>query len=365
MLAAGRGRARDRGEQQGPRGGTPRPRYADRLTSRERTRLNSRERLRFGAAPTRQLCEIRAINARPGAKQILRDFARNPTEAIRFARAFEARCADVYVGVLPRASRSGGANAVEHHNAIWLDLDYGRDGHAGTAGHPTRESALGAILNFPFEPTLVVASGGGFHVYFFLTRPVGRPVWLDYITRATAVAKSDPNVIDPPRILRVPGTHNRKLASLRPVRIESMGGPIDPKCFETLPRVVGAEQRREVLGPAPRAGSALLGRAIVSHRDLPFERAKDVPIGAVLTALGVELRVEAGRVYCACPVHRGSNPRQMVVGGSRNVARCFGDCGRSFTTVDIVRDVRSCTAVAAVNFLATEFGFAGFDSGKP
>jgi len=83
--------------------------------------------------------------------------------------------------------------------------------------------------------------------------------------------------------------------------------------------------------------------------DRPFDRGNDVPMADVLSWLEVKTHREGARLYCACPVHSGRNPSQMVAGGSSNAAYCFGDCQRSFTPVDLVAAVRRVTPREAVN----------------
>jgi len=111
--------------------------------------------------------------------------------------------------------------------ALWMDLDCG-DGKI----YDTPEAAMGALLawlrrhDLP-DPTHVVHSGYGLHVYWMLDAAVSLDEWrdaADRFKRAVVLERicDDPGVIsDAARILRVPGTHNYKTAEKRAVTLLS------------------------------------------------------------------------------------------------------------------------------------------------
>jgi hypothetical protein len=66
-------------------------------------------------------------------------------------------------------------------------------------------------------PTLEIASGHGVHGYWRLTEPIhDLAEWTWYQKRLIATVGSDPQICDPPRVMRLPGFFNLK--SLPPVR---------------------------------------------------------------------------------------------------------------------------------------------------
>lgn len=340
-----------------------------------------------GLAP---ICEIRA-RRRGSRSEWVQRFAQSAVDASACAGTLAAEGFDVYLGALPRTREAGTADAVGRRVLLWADVDFGDEGHASSSTHRTREQALAAIESIGVEPSLLVETGGGLQVWYALTRAIADAHWHDTMERLRAAAAGD-RVGDLPRILRVAGTSNHKYAPARPVRIATVGGRTPPEAFGLLPlvehqaqgrrlrcadgstvaihdaracdrdgHVVGVRHIRRRDGTTEAVATLNRGYRLRGAVDLPFERAKGTPISAVLAlVLGVSLQRRGAYTYCACPVHRGSNPLQMVVGGRSNVATCFGDCGgRTFTTIDVVAETVGCSPATAVDMIAEKFGFDG------
>jgi hypothetical protein len=146
---------------------------------------------------------------------------------------------DVYVGVGPRATRPasgkrGGRDEVLALPGVWLDIEITDAGHKGTDGlAPDVDAALAIVRAMPFDPTLIVHTGGGIHVYWLFPHPIEcaiAPVDLvhlakswETLARSIAVELGYPNAVDSvsdiARMLRPPGTLNHKLAEPRPVTV--------------------------------------------------------------------------------------------------------------------------------------------------
>lgn len=119
---------------------------------------------------------------------------------------------DIYFAV---ATRDGGGKK-EHIvsiPAVWQDIDFKAVDKA---------VADERLKNFAFEPTAVVNSGNGYHVYWKLKEPLG----IDDVERVERVMRGlcvmlggDTASTDASRILRVPTTHNYKYRPARPVRL--------------------------------------------------------------------------------------------------------------------------------------------------
>ncbi len=130
---------------------------------------------------------------------------------------------NLYVGV---ASRNGHGRRVEHCltlDVLFVDLDV-KEFTGGEAEARTRLEA------FPLEPTAVVTTGGGRHVYWWLLEPIdlqrdGAAVYAKAILRTLATQlKADLDAAEPARVLRLPGTLNHKYrsaASRRPRNVRS------------------------------------------------------------------------------------------------------------------------------------------------
>jgi len=61
-----------------------------------------------------------------------------------------------------------------------------------------------------------------------------------------------------------------------------------------------------------------------------------------------------------CP---GVDYRDLVLGGTSNVARCFGGCEKCLTPVDLVAAVLGVSPRAAVDWISDRFGLVGFPRG--
>lgn len=124
--------------------------------------------------------------------------------------------------------------------AFWFDLDVGVD--RPYADLPAAYRALQewrATCQLPAP--LVVGSGGGLHAYWPLLAAIDRARWLPAAMGLRALAlehglQIDPGVtVDAARILRTPGTHNRKRYDAAGKKVSDVGGP--PRPVVAGPRV--------------------------------------------------------------------------------------------------------------------------------
>ena len=115
------------------------------------------------------------------------------------------------------------ANAALALKALWLDVD-------GYKDYPSKTDALAAIYKFVKDaglplPTALVDSGGGWHVYWISDRPLTTAEWGPYADGLWALVqkhglKADPVTTDAARVLRLPGTFNKKQVVPRPVELK-------------------------------------------------------------------------------------------------------------------------------------------------
>lgn len=127
-----------------------------------------------------------------------------------------------WIGVALRRDNKGGKKEnLLALTAAFCDVDCGEK-----KPYTTKDEGLAAIKAFPLRPSLVNDSGGGFHCYWLFREPVSllkktEIVKVEGINLGLAQAlKGDLGVRDGPRILRIPGTFNLKLAdNPRPVKI--------------------------------------------------------------------------------------------------------------------------------------------------
>jgi hypothetical protein len=162
-------------------------------------------------------------------------------DAVRQAEAWDGqKPIGVYFRVTmlpPQGIIKGRGTAADAHmlNFLWADLDYGTVGHkAPPSGHPlpaTEEDARNLIKGMP-EPTLTVHSGGGLYPIWVLDKPILitddnradieklSERWQNTISRrAEKLQVHYGNVGNLDRLLRLPGTINRKDELERPCRV--------------------------------------------------------------------------------------------------------------------------------------------------
>ncbi len=136
-----------------------------------------------------------------------------------------AATSDTWWGVATRTRKlggglRGGAEDCAYLPALWIDIDIAGPGHKTDKPLPPDEAAARAILaGYPLPPTAIVNSGGGLQAWWVLDEPLpatdARPIlerWGHTWQKIGAEAGFHvDNVFDIARIMRLPGTTNRKL----------------------------------------------------------------------------------------------------------------------------------------------------------
>lgn len=185
---------------------------------------------------------------------------------------------------ISRAGKVTAAKSQENAVAlksIWLDIDVGK-----TDSYATRDealTALGAFLNaanLP-PPSAMVGSGGGLHVYFISDRELTRAEWQPYANGLKALAIKHELLCDAmctadsARILRVPGTFNRKKDPPRPVEL------LDYRSVTTTLRLISLSCVTWILGalrsPSPQQS---VWKARLSLRLQGLLRQASVPVSS-------------------------------------------------------------------------------------
>lgn len=130
----------------------------------------------------------------------------------RLMKLGETHTAGVFVGVLRRRNIGLGTNEdALPGRVVWADLDY-KDYAGGEA------EARGRLAKFTAKPSIIVRSAHGLHAYWLLLEPLA-PAQISEICKAIADVLGGDTVHDAARILRLPGTFNRKDAT-NPVLVE-------------------------------------------------------------------------------------------------------------------------------------------------
>jgi putative DNA primase/helicase len=148
-----------------------------------------------------------------------------------------------YFGVATREDGNGTKEGIKEIPALWVDIDF-KD--------VPEINAREQITNFQPQPTYVINSGGGLHLYWLLKHPADPDSIAkveDLLDRLANHFKGDPASTDASRILRIPGTNNLKYDPIRRVYVTAKS---DTECtledFDFLPpvadKVNGENQRK-------------------------------------------------------------------------------------------------------------------------
>jgi hypothetical protein len=158
---------------------------------------------------------------------------KEPAEAngfVEWTKGYPADMSDIYFCLSTQSENGGltkggkmkaarGVPGAMRLKAIWLDID-GNKPNEPEKGYPTKDAAFTALVAFLKStairpPTVIVDSGNGYHVYWVSKDPLTVEEWRPYaqglynLTKAHGL-KCDPVTTDAARVLRVPGTFNRK-----------------------------------------------------------------------------------------------------------------------------------------------------------
>ncbi len=234
---------------------------------------------RFEGLGPDETIEIRSFRLGGGAPR--QTWHATPLEAAQAALSRPEEH-EAFYGVNARQRGGGKAEHVTLIRGLWADQDYKHyaDGATGAAR---------ALAAFPLQPTAVVASGGGNHLYWQLATPVAPSPAIEalllrlYAALVPGDGKLD-SVQDPSRILRVPGTLNHKT---NPARLVTIRDEDPERCytlddFETfLP--VPVEQPRPSWSPPTGAAARAAFDAVPSYEDMR-EILRHIPPGGDYTA---------------------------------------------------------------------------------
>lgn len=127
----------------------------------------------------------------------------------------------VWFGAATRSQRTtgrGGAADCDVIPGLWLDIDVAGPNHAQTDLPPTIEAAEQLLAEFPLPATVVINTGGGLQAWWLLNEPMPASEATTILSRWGATWSERghakgwhiDNVFDIARVMRLPGTTNRK-----------------------------------------------------------------------------------------------------------------------------------------------------------
>lgn len=144
---------------------------------------------------------------------------------------------NIWLGIATRTealgSRRGGVEHCHTVSALWLDIDYGTVGHKPAEGQQLcadLDEALELVRRFPLPPSMIVHTGGGIQPYWLLQEPATADEYRAIVDswettwRQIAHPIHVDSVFNIDRVLRIPGTVNRKEGLARPVELHDHTG---------------------------------------------------------------------------------------------------------------------------------------------
>jgi len=127
------------------------------------------------------------------------EFISDLPEIIRCSKEEKA---NAYFGVLPRREKGkGDSKSVLSGRAAWVDVDF--------KDERTHEAFEVKLREFSCQPSFIINSGHGRHLYWCMKEPVEPLILSDVSKRLTHYFGGD-HTFDPPRVLRIPGSVNWK-----------------------------------------------------------------------------------------------------------------------------------------------------------
>jgi hypothetical protein len=203
-------------------------------------------------------------------RSMSRAFFANTQDVLHFvSKARNTR--DIYVGAAPRQGRVGTKEGVTYLPAIWAELD-AKEAH-------TRETRFKQVTDLPHLPSIMVWTGGGWHVYWLLEVPAEGQQELalaEAVMRRLAEGLNGDHVGDRARILRLPGTLNQKYGRLRPVELVHCG----PDRRYTLDQL--REMSEDLLEKKPGDGGGRIRRDVLAE---PIRKERNVALASVAGSL--------------------------------------------------------------------------------
>lgn len=249
-----------------------------------------------------------------------------------------------YRSDLSREDLSREAKNVQALRSFWLDLDCGP-----TKDYPDQRSAIAALKSFcraaKLPRPMVLDSGGGLHVYWPLTADVGPEDWKPVAAALKALCEShglhaDRNcTADAARILRPPGTLNRKYHPPREVRVVRDAEPVEFAAFKAAIEAVRPADTPPAIAQVNRNSAQIInlhGLTLDTNRRMIGEAADWPPtsenvarIRGYLDAVPADVGYDEWRdcVWAVASLDWGDAGRDLVEEWSRQSRKHWEDGG--------------------------------------
>lgn len=256
-------------------------------------------------------------------------------------------CASFRPGEAGRAAEN-----VQAVRAFWLDLDCGKDKVAHKKGYGTQAAALAALRAFckdvGLPRPLLVDSGGGIHAYWPLTEDVAPEDWKPVASALKALCGwhgllADRNcTADAARILRPPGTLNRKYSPPREVHVLGDAKPLDFASFkDAVEAAVEVARPGDTVSAITKPSAEIIKlhgltldtnrRMIGEAADWPATPENITRIGSYLNAVPADADYDIWRdcVWAVASLDWGDTGRDLIERWSRQSVAHWADGGHA------------------------------------
>lgn len=270
---------------------------------------------------------------------------------------------NIYFGVSQRFQKRGDADSCSLTPAAWLDFDKLDSSDPDTR----KDEVLVRIKNAGLpDPSVIVSSGNGIHVYWLLDQPAGDEL-VPVLKGMAKMTNADPRPAEKARIMRLPGTPNRKKEPVPCVILES---DYNRKySFDSLNSIVmDYEYFCQSISYRPKRNPKAVSPNSVLEFDCrhnPVSLKKEVNSTAELLSilkkqnmlkLSSEPNYDLGKLF-NCPFHADETPSANVFMGKYGdyLFKCHG-CGLVYDTVGFYQELKQISFETATIELGELFG---------
>jgi len=223
----------------------------------------------------------------------------------------------VFFGVCPRIRMDPGKKHIHEITALWASLDIGPGGYSGPDHNFVElREAREAVEAFPLQPSIIVQSGQGFHLYWLLESPkkIFEVDAVENLLRKLNDSFRCHSTVGLDSVLRLPDTWNPKSDRTRTkcfVEKLDSGLRYSPMEFQDLKDTVFSVSQVSPSSPAPYAlqESKRPAKLAVKKRDLVIENAE--PADSQNLEIEVEL-VDSGSGFLE---ERSETDESKLTGG--------------------------------------------------
>jgi hypothetical protein len=166
---------------------------------------------------------------------------------------------------LTDGKRGSGSDAAAF-GCLWVDIDVGKKDKEGKAIGPQSDADVDAMLAKYLTPSFTVSTGHGTHAYWLLDEPIITSEPSERLAFKTALVRLQKTMMsrsgmhldsvgDLARVMRVPGTTNRKQEPFMPVVANYPAEIVRYSMLDLLSEMDDEQKKKQIQSPIQREGS--------------------------------------------------------------------------------------------------------------